>query len=253
MGSPVVQDFFLLVAGIVAGTAGSAGAIASLISYPALLAIGLPAVPANIANSVAAVAIGVGSTPASRPELKGSGRQLWKMSVVAAVGAAAGAALLLITPNGIFEWIVPFLIAAGALALLRQPKLSARHARLVSDRSALLRFGLFAVAGYNGYFGAGSGIMMLALLTFTVENDLPRANAIKNVLLAAGEVVVAIGFIVFGSVPWGAVIPLAIGFLVGGAIGPSVVRRLPVARLRVLIAAAGFALAAWLLFVAARG
>lgn len=109
------------------------------------------------------------------------------------------------------------------------------------------------MAGYNGYFGAGSGIMMLTLMIFTVENDLPRANALKNVLLAAGDVTVAIGFIVFGSVPWAATIPLGIGFLIGGAIGPAVVRRLPAAKLRVLISAAGFVLAAWLLFVAARG
>ena len=222
-----------------------------MISYPALLAVGLPAVSANIANSVAAVAIGVGSTPASRPELEGSGRRVWKLCVVAAVGGAAGAALLLVTPNGVFEWIVPFLIASSALALLLQPRLSSWHGNLVSDRRTLMRFGLFAVAGYNGYFGPGSGIMMLALLVFTLEGDLLRANAVKNVLLAAGEVVVAIGFIVFGSVPWAAVIPLAVGFLVGGAIGPRVARRLPVAKLRVLIAAAGFALAAWLLYVAA--
>jgi uncharacterized membrane protein YfcA len=253
MPSDVAQDCFLVGAGIIAGTAGSAGAIASLISYPALLAIGLPAVPANIANSVAAVAIGLGSTPASRPELRGSARQLWKLSAVAAIGAAAGAALLLITPNGVFEWLVPFLIAAGALALVLQPALSRRYPQSTSNRRGLLNFGLFAVAGYNGYFGAGSGIMMLALMIFTVESNLPRANALKNVLLAAGEVTVAIGFIVFGSVPWAAVIPLSVGFLAGGAIGPSVVRRLPVAKLRMLISSAGFALAAWLLFVAARG
>ncbi|MFI9388112.1 sulfite exporter TauE/SafE family protein [Kutzneria sp. NPDC052558] len=241
--------FFLVAAGIVAGTVGSAGAIASLISYPALLAFGLPAVSATIANSVAAVAIGVGSAPASRPELKGSGRQLWRLGLLAGVGGAAGAALLLVTPNGVFEWIVPFLIAASAFLLLLQPRLSAR--RRISP--PLLTFGLFVVAGYNGYFGPGSGIMMLTVLAFTFDGDLPRANAVKNVLLAAGEVVVAIGFIVFSTVPWAAVIPLAVGFLVGGAIGPWVVRRLPVAKLRTLIAAAGFALAAWLLYVAAKG
>jgi uncharacterized membrane protein YfcA len=249
----VEQGALLVAAGILAGTAGSAGAIASLISYPVLLATGLAAVPANIANSVAAVAIGVGSTPASRPELQGSGRQLWRLSAVMATGAAVGATLLLLTPNGVFEWIVPFLVAIGTGVLLLQTRTTLHAPPRGHGRRGLLLGGVFVVAAYSGYFGAGSGIMMLALMIYTVDGNIARANALKNVLLAAGQVVVAVAFIAFGSVPWGSAIPLAVGFLAGGAIGPSIVRRLPVAKLRLFIAAAGFGLAAWLLIAAVRG
>lgn len=253
MLSQVQEAGILVGAGVLAGTAGAAGAIASLISYPVLLAVGIPALPANIANSVAAVAIGLGSTPASREELQGSGRQLLRWSVIAAIGAAVGAALLLITPNETFEWIVPFLVAGGSLIMLLQPRISARRAAGPSnERRRVLPVGLFGVAVYGGYFGAGSGIMMLALLLFTVDGHLPRANALKNVLLTVGGVVVAIGFTVFGSVQWAAALPLGIGFLAGGAIGPSVARRVPAHKLRIWIALAGFTLAAWLLIVAMR-
>ncbi|MEO5831943.1 MAG: sulfite exporter TauE/SafE family protein [Nakamurella sp.] len=251
MLSQVQEAGVLVGAGIVAGTVGAAGAIASLISYPVLLAVGIPALPANIANSVAGVAIGLGSTPASREELQGSGRQLLRWSGIAAIGAAVGAALLLITPHGTFEWIVPFLVAGGSVILLLQPKIAARRVPGQSDeRRRLLPAGLFGVAVYGGYFGAGSGIMMLTLLLFTVDGHLPRANAMKNVLLTVGGVVVAIGFTAFGSVQWAAAIPLGIGFLAGGAIGPSVARRVPAHKLRIWIAMAGFTLAAWLLIVA---
>jgi uncharacterized membrane protein YfcA len=249
-----IQEAGVLVgAGILAGTAGAAGAIASLISYPVLLAVGIPALPANIANSVAAVAIGLGSTPASREELQGSGRQLLRWSGVVVIGAAVGAGLLLLTPNSTFEWIVPFLVAAASLVLLWQPRISARRTPgSTNGRRGLLPVGLFAVAVYVGYFGAGSGIMMLALLLLTGDGRLPHANALKNVLLSVGGIAVAIGFTVFGSVQWAAAVPLGIGFLAGGAIGPSVTRRVPAHTLRIWIAFAGLTLAAWLLIAAVR-
>ncbi|MET3808092.1 putative membrane protein YfcA [Nakamurella sp. UYEF19] len=171
-----------------------------------------------------------------------------------AIGAAAGAALLLVTPTRAFEWVVPFLVALGSAVLLLRSRNSARRrTRREEQPRRALPVGLFAVAAHNGYFGAGSGIMMLALLMLTVEENLPRANAFKNVLLLAGEVVVAAGFIVFGSVQWAAVVPLAIGFLIGGAVGPSVARRVPADKLQIWIALAGLALATWLLVVAIRG
>jgi hypothetical protein len=251
MLTPAIQAVVLAGAGVLAGAAGSAGAIGSLISYPALLAVGIPALPANVTNSVAVVASGMGSTLASRPELQGAGRQLLRWSAVTCTGAVAGAALLLLTPGGLFDWIVPFLVAAGALVLLLQPRISTwRQARPTGNSRSLLPYGLLAVAVYNGYFGAGSGIMTLALLMLTVETRLPRANALKNALLGVADVIVAVAFIMFGPVHWAAAIPLGVGFLAGGAIGPSVTRRVPADTLRVLIAAAGFSLATWLLIAA---
>jgi uncharacterized membrane protein YfcA len=254
MWSPVREAVFLAGAGILAGTAGSSGAIGSLISYPALLAVGIPALPANVTNAVAVVGSVLGSSTRSRPELRGSAERVRRWSLFTATGAAVGATLLLLTPGGSFEWIVPFLVAAAALLLLFQPRVYAwRAARSHADHRTVLPFGLFAVALYEGYFGAASGVMTLALLMLTVETQLPRANALKNVLLGVADFVAAIAFIIFGPVHWSAAIPLGLGFIVGGLIGPSVARRVPADILRVVISIAGMCLAGWLLVRAIRG
>ena len=102
------------------------------------------------------------------------------------------------------------------------------------------------VAIYNGYFGAGSGILFIALLLLTTEPSLVRANALKNVILFVSDILPAVLFTLVGTVVWSAVWPLGIGALVGGLIGPSVARRVPAAVLRILIGLCGFGLALYL-------
>jgi uncharacterized protein len=234
----------LVPAGVVAGVVGSAGGITSLISYPALLAAGIPPLPANVANIVAAVAMGPGSALSSRPELAGSRSLLQRLLPAAVVGSVAGALLLLFTPPGVFARIVPFLVATGSLALLLQPALVSWRR---SERPSLLPLALLvlAVSAYSGYFGAGSGVMFLAVVLF-LDSRVPHANAVKNVLVAVTCSVAAALLIVTGPVPWTAVVPLAAGLLVGSAIGPVVVRRLPGAVVRWVAAGLGFALAIYL-------
>src|SRR5580700_9815607 len=128
-GMTVARAALLLGAGALAGIVGSAGGTASLISYPALLAVGLPPLPANITNAVAFVAAWPGSALGSRPELRGQGRQLLRWAPLAVAGSAAGAALLLVTPESVFDQVVPFLLAAAAIILLVQPAISAWLAR----------------------------------------------------------------------------------------------------------------------------
>jgi len=251
--SPLAEALFLFTAGVLGGTATSAGAIASLISYPALLIVGVPALAANVTNAVAVVGTGIASTLASGPELRGTGPRLRRWSLFVSAGAATGAALLLSTPDDLFSWIVPFLVAAAALILLAQPRITAwRTAHRGDAPEPMFPFGLFAVGVYNGYFGAASGIMLLALLMITVEARLTRANALKNVLLGISDVIAAIAFIAFGPIDWLAAIPLSAGFLIGGFIGPALARRSPAGALRVFIAGAGLVLAVVLLIAAAR-
>jgi hypothetical protein len=252
MWSPVAEATFLAVSGVVAGTASSAGAIGSLISYPVLLAVGIPPLAANVTNSVAVVGIGVGSTLGSRPELKGTARRLARWSVLTCTGALLGVAALLLTPDGFFAWIVPFLVALASLVLLFQPRIAAwRESRRTAGHRRELIAGLAAVSIYDGYFGAASGVMMLALLLVTVETDLARANALKNALLGIADVVAAVAFAIFGPVHWVAAVPLGLGFLAGGLVGPRITRRVPSDLLRVVIALAGLGLASWLLLQAA--
>jgi uncharacterized membrane protein YfcA len=163
---------------------------------------------------------------------------------VTALGGAAGAGLLRVTPAGAFERIVPFLVAGAALVLLLQPSIRAAAARRGSRHTgAAVVGGLVAAAVYGGYFGAAAGVLMLALVLVGLPVSLARGNALKAVLLGAANAVAAVGFAVLGPVPWWAVLPLALGLLVGGWCGPAVVRRLPAAPLRVGIALAGLALA----------
>ena len=241
------EVILLIGAGVVAGAIGSAGGITSLIAYPALLAVGITPLPANVTMAVAFVACLPGSALGSRPELQGQGQWLRRWALLAGLGGAVGMTLLLVTPRRIFDWLVPFLLAAAAIILLMQPQLSRwRESNHIANGRRLLPVGLFAIAVYNGYFGSGAGIMVLALMLLTVDQDLPRANALKNMLLGIGDVVAAIGFVLFGPVHWKAAAAMAIGLLVGSFVGPSLTRRIPGAILRVSVALLGFGLAAWL-------
>ncbi len=243
--SPVDRELFLAAAGAVAGLVGTAGGITSLVSYPALLLAGVAPLRANIANLVALVACWPGSAVASQPELRGRGPWLRRWGTVAALGGAAGSARLLVTSPGVFARVVPFLVAAGSLALLCQPWLAARPSwRPDADWGRLLLpCGLVALSCYNGYFGAGSGVLTLALLLLTTDPDLPTANALKNMVVGAATITSAVLFAVVTRVDWAAVAPLALGLLAGSMAGPWVARRLPPALLRWLVAVTGLALA----------
>jgi uncharacterized membrane protein YfcA len=239
---------FLVLAGIGAGLTGSIAGLASLISYPALLATGIPPVTANITNTVALVLASVGSVSASRPELRGQRRRLLPLAAAAVLGGTTGAVLLLLTPPGAFERIVPFLIAAASAAILvqRPPReLAAAGARghPIPHDPWWLVLGTFAVGIYGGYFGAAAGVLMLAMYLLGTGETLPRGNALKNVILGIANAVAAVGYVLFASVAWSAALPLAIGCLLGGRLGPRVVRRAPQVALRRVIAVAGLALA----------
>lgn len=235
----------LAVAGVVAGAVGTAGGITSLVSYPALLAVGIPPLRANIANLVAAVGCWPGSALASRPELEGRGGWLARWAPVVALGSAIGSALLLTTSPGLFERVVPFLVLAGAVALIAQPRLSAlRRQPRRHGRPGALAGGLLGISVYNGYFGAGAGVMTLALLMLLADDDLRRANALKNVLLGGAALVSTTAFVLFGRVSWGAAVPLGLGMFAGSLLGPRAARRLPEGLLRVMVALFGIALAA---------
>jgi len=264
----VLEALALIAAGVVAGVFSTVVGLASIVSYPALLAIGLPPLSANMTNTVALLFTGVGAAAGSQPELTGQGARVRRLAVIAAAGAAAGAALLLITPSQTFVRVAPVLIGAASLALLVRPRPGpesrdsapasgeaeagprdrersggAKAGHRDRERSGWLVAGVFGVAVYVGYFGAAAGIVMLALLTMMLAEPLARANAVKNILGGVANAVAAVAFAVFGHVDWAAVVPLAAGFLAGGWTGPALVRRIPARVLRFSVAACGLAVA----------
>lgn len=235
---------WLLLAGFGGGVTGSVAGLASLVSYPALLAVGVPALSANMTNTVALVFSGVGSVWGSRPELSGQPAQLRRLCLLALAGGISGAVLLLVTPARAFDLLVPWLIAAGSLGILVR-----RRVRPVPDepgaarRRWILDLAVFLIALYGGYFGAAAGVVLLAVLLLVTAESLPRSNAVKNLLLGLANAVAAVAFVIVGPVRWADALPLAAGFLVGGRVGPSIVRRVPAGPLRAVIACGGIGLA----------
>ncbi|WP_406316770.1 sulfite exporter TauE/SafE family protein [Streptosporangium sp. NBC_01639] len=233
----------LAAVGALAGVVSTVVSLASVVSYPALLAFGLSPLSANVTNTVALLFTGLGAAAGSRPELAGQGRRVLRLGWVTALGGATGALLLLLTPSQLFEVIAPWLIAAASLLLIRPPRLGVLAGDLEAERGWPVRAALFAVAIYIGYFGAAGGVLMFAVLTAVLDQSPVRVNAVKNVVSALANGVAAVGFAIFGPVQWSAALPLAAGFLVGGWLGPAIARRLPGQSLRVVAAVCGLLVA----------
>jgi uncharacterized membrane protein YfcA len=236
----------LVSAGVLAGVVSTVVSLASLISYPTLLAVGLPPLSANVTNTVALTFTGIGSVFGSRAELSGQGRRVLRLGVLTALGGGAGAALLLLTPARAFQAAAPWLVGAASALLLAQPPIRRLARARGRDRSAMLHAGVFGTAVYVGYFGAAGGILMLAVLAPMLDQPLARINAVKNAISGLANGVAAVGFAAFGPVQWAAAAPLAAGFLAGGWLGPAFVRRLPGEALRVLVGSCGLLVAVML-------
>ncbi len=234
-----------MAAGALGGVVGSAGGITSLITYPALLLVGVPALAANATNIVALAAFLPGVALGSQPELKGWGTWLERWTPVTLVGGALGAGFLLLTPPDAFERVVPFLVVTGSLALVCAPWLSRRRAS-PTHRPWELGAWLLLMAAYGGYFGAGAGVMTLALMLIMVDQHLPTANALKNVLMGATSILAGLLLAFLAPIDWSAALALAAGILVGTRIGPAVARRVPATRLRWAVFAFGIGMAIYL-------
>jgi uncharacterized membrane protein YfcA len=242
-----LQELLLAAAGLVAGTASAMAGGASLLTFPTLLALGLPPLAANVTNTTGLVPTSVGAALASRLELEGSRSRLAYLAVPTVLGSGAGAALLLTTPVGIFEAVVPFLIAGSALLLLGQPWIVARAGQrlLRSDRRGSWA-SAFVSCVYAGYFGAAAAVLFMALVGLFSTESLHQLNAIRNVLLGLANAVAMIIFAFVAPVHWEAAGALALGSLVGGMIGARLARRVPARPLRIGIACVGLAVAAWI-------
>lgn len=244
-------DLAIVLAGVGAGLAGSVAGLASVVSYPALLAAGLPPLAANVTNSVALLGNSAGAVAGSRPELRGQRGRVVDLGASALVGGVAGAALLLLGGEAAFRAVVPWLVAAGSVLLLARERLRrwarSRTAGPPGRHDGRDRLLVAAVGVYAGYFGAASGIMMLAALAARTDEPLPVTNAVKNVLTGLASGVSAVVFLVIAPVDLRLALLLGAGALVGGVFGPRLVRVLPETPLRWGIGLAGLGLAASLL------
>lgn len=236
----------LVAAGFAAGTVNTVVGAGSLITFPTLLALGYPAVLANVTNTVGLVPGSSSGVIGYRRELAGQGRRVAVLGSVSLAGGAMGAVLLLVLPASIFRRVVPVLILVACGLILVQPRLSARLARepgpTAGRRSAgswLLGGGVFATGVYGGYFGAAQGVILIALLAIFVAEGLQPLNAVKNVLALLVNGVAAIVFIASTHVAWEAAGLVAAGAVPGGRLGATIGRRLPPLFLRVVIVVVG--------------
>ncbi|WP_347954989.1 sulfite exporter TauE/SafE family protein [Gordonia aichiensis] len=243
----ILELLGLVVAGFAAGVAGYVTGLASIVSYPALLAVGLNPLAANVTNTVALVAVGVGSFAKSGRALTAGdgGRSLARSSLLALVGGVVGAALLLLAPASVFGYVVPYLVGLASVALLVQPYLR-RRIEHGSDRRLGWAIAVFAVSIYGGYFGAGAGVIFLAAAMLLTSLPLWHSVLLKSALLGVANAVAAVAFIIFGPVHWPAAVAMGVGCLLGGWIGPPLVARLPAEPLRIAIGLCGIGLAVWL-------
>jgi uncharacterized protein len=240
------QAVLLAGAGFAAGAVNAIAGGGSLISFPALLAAGYGSVTANVTNAVAVLPGYLGGSVAYRRELEGQRRRVLELSATTAVGGLLGAWLLIVSPAGVFRAIVPFLILGSCALLAAQPAL-ARLVKPGEGHGLRGHAAAFVASIYGGYFGAGLGILLLAVLGLTLHDSLQRLNALKGLLsLVIGLAAVAY-FALFGPVAWGPAAVMAVASLAGGQAGVAVARRLKPGPLRALIVAFGVTVAIVLL------
>lgn len=236
-------------AGLAAGAINAVVGSGSLITFPTLLAVGYPAVLANVSNTVGLVPGAVSGAVGYRRELTGQRRRVFALLPAALAGGVCGAVLLLAVP-GAFRAVVPALILVAVVLVLVQPWVARRRAaagRTVVHPGPLLHAGIFLASIYGGYFGAGQSVIYLALLGLTLDDDLQRLNGVKNILTAVVNGIAAIYFIVAHDIAWVVVLILVVTSAVGGQVGAHWGRRIPANVLRIAIAVLGTGVAIKLL------
>lgn len=235
-----VWDLGLLT--IAATGAGAVNAVVgsgSLITFPALVAMGYPPILATVSNNVGLVPGMGGAVYGYRRELTGQGPLLLRLAAAAGGGALIGSFLLLSLPSAWFRRIVPVLIGVACVLVIVQPLLVRRLAARRRSGDAWLGSGVFATGIYGGYFGAAQGVVLIGLLGALTTEHLQRLNAVKNVLALTVNLVAAIVFVTFTSVDWRVVGIVAAGSTVGGLLGSRYGRLLPPAALRGAIVTVG--------------
>jgi uncharacterized membrane protein YfcA len=244
-----LEALAIFAAGLAAGTINTIVGSGSLITFPTLLAVGYPALDANVSNTVGLVPGSLSGAFGYRRELAGQGRRALWLGVASGAGGLAGAVLLLAYP-GAFKAVVPILIGVALVLVVIGPRVSrllAERRHPEAHRSGAMAFLFFATAVYGGYFGAGMGIIMISLLTIFLPDDIQRLNGLKNVLAALINGVAGLLFILIAPVRWAVVVLIAAGSILGGQVGAGVGRRLSPTVLRLVIVAVGLVAEARLL------
>jgi uncharacterized protein len=235
----------ILGAGVVAGAINAVVGSGTLFTFPVLLAFGYAPVVANVSNTIGLVPGSLAGAVGYRRELVGQRTRTMRLSVASVSGGVLGGVLLLTLPASAFKAIVPVFIVVALVLIIFQPQISralaarrgAAHHR--EQAGALASVGVFAAGIYGGYFGAAQGIMLLAILSLAIDDDLQRLNALKVVLAGLVNLVAGVIFVFAAHVAWAPAALIAVGSIIGGVLGAKGGRRLPAAALRAIIVVVG--------------
>ncbi len=239
----------LAAAGLVAASINAFAGGGSLISFPTLMGLGMPSIPANATNSVALWTGNLTSALSFLPYLSKTKSQLRLLLPPTLLGALGGAVLLVATPESAFKVLVPVLILIATLLLAFQKRIKAKvesgTLRTTPLTGALIQF---AVSIYGGYFGAGMGIMMLAAMSLFIKGDLHELNALKNWLTVVVNLASTVVFVSKGLVQFLPAAAMMSGALVGGYLGAKLSQKVNVEVLRKCIVAYGFVMTIWFVY-----
>jgi uncharacterized membrane protein YfcA len=230
----------VLGAGFLAGAVNAVAGGGTLISFPALLSVGISPVTANMTSSVGLLSGYAGGSVAYRRELEGQRQRAVGLLVAAVIGGLVGAVLLLLTPGDSFRALVPYLVLLSSGLLAVQPKVAGWLRGRGSDRpdwQVQLAVGTAAV--YGSYFGAGLGVILLAVLGLLVVDELQRLNALKGVLSLVVNLAGVAVFLLTGHVDWLAALLLAVAAYLGATVGVGAARRLPGETVRAFVVVSG--------------
>jgi uncharacterized membrane protein YfcA len=247
-----LEAIAVVAAGLAAGTVNTIVGSGSLITFPTLLAVGYPAVTANVSNNIGLVPGSASGVYGFRRELVGQRSRIRLLAVASGLGGLLGAFLLLTLPSSVFDAVVPVLILLAVALMAVQPRLaswiSTRRSEGSRDVGVAPMAIVFASGIYGGYFGAAQGVILLAVLGVFVPDEMRRTNALKNVLAGTVNGVAAVLFILFADVAWEAVVLIAMGAVVGGVIGARIGRWIPAPLLRAAVIILGTGVALKLMF-----
>lgn len=241
----------LLAASFGAGTINTVVGSGSLLTFPVLLALGIPPVPANIANSAGLAVGNIAGVWGYRHELKEQGRSLIPLIAATAIGAFLGAILLLQLPPGVFTVIAPALIVVGCVLVVVQPLISkaagggqeiepdlaAQQPNNIQKRLAVVT--TFVTGSYGGYFGAAQGVIIVGALGVLLRKPLQHINAIKNALQTVAGWCATVIFLAVAELHWPAVVVIALGSLLGARFGAVIGKRIPPWALRSCVVVVG--------------
>lgn len=232
----------ILLAGVGAGGINAVVGSGTLLTFPVLLAFGYPPVLASISNSIGLAPGTLTGAIGYREELAGQRSRMLRFGVMSFLGAITGGLLLLNLPETVFAMVVPALILLACVLVVFQPRINAWMLKNRPSRpngGPLLPLGVYGAGVYGGYFSAAQGIILIGLLGSSLDEDLQRVNALKNVLSFIVNATAAVFYTIFATPSWKVVALIAVGSVVGGYLGARFGRRLKPVTLRVLVVVIG--------------